>query len=139
MKAGLIGRKVGMTRVCDEAGVVTPVTVIQAGPCTVMQVRTAANDGYYAVQLGFEEVEVDLVRKFPGERLQLRFEHATRNDLQLHGSVSSGRDCAGPRREPGGCSCLNNNARATQVAFDEPQSRRWVGFAAVARRPSSCP
>lgn len=57
MKAGLIGRKVGMTRVCDATGVVTPVTVIQAGPCTVMQVRTAANDGYDAVQLGFEDVK----------------------------------------------------------------------------------
>ncbi len=55
MKAALIGRKIGMTRVCDAAGIVTPVTIIQAGPCTVMQVKTADLDGYEAVQLGFED------------------------------------------------------------------------------------
>lgn len=57
MKAALLGRKIGMTRVCDEVGMVTPVTVIQAGPCTVMQVKTAERDGYDAVQLGFEDVK----------------------------------------------------------------------------------
>ena len=57
MKTGLIGRKIGMTRVCDETGAVTPVTVIQTGPCTVMQVKTAAKDGYDALQLGFEDVK----------------------------------------------------------------------------------
>ena len=46
-----------MTRVCDESGVVTPVTVIQAGPCTVMQVKEVETDGYHAVQLGFEDVK----------------------------------------------------------------------------------
>ena len=46
-----------MTRICDEAGAVTPVTVIHAGPCTVMQVKTVDNDGYDAVQLGFEDVK----------------------------------------------------------------------------------
>ncbi len=57
MKPALLGRKIGMTRVCDEAGVVTPVTVIQAGPCTVMQVKASKRDGYDAVQLGFEDVK----------------------------------------------------------------------------------
>ena len=52
----LLGRKVGMTQVYDESGTVVPVTVIQAGPCTVLQVRTRAHDGYEAVQLGFEDV-----------------------------------------------------------------------------------
>jgi large subunit ribosomal protein L3 len=53
---GLIGKKVGMTQLIADNGVVTPVTLIQAGPCFVTQVRTAENDGYSAVQLGFEEV-----------------------------------------------------------------------------------
>jgi len=52
----MLGRKVGMTQVFSEKGVVIPVTVISAGPCVVTQVRTAASDGYEAVQLGFEQV-----------------------------------------------------------------------------------
>jgi large subunit ribosomal protein L3 len=53
MAIGLLGRKVGMTQIFDEAGNVVPVTVIQAGPCHVLQLRTKDRDGYDAVQLGF--------------------------------------------------------------------------------------
>jgi large subunit ribosomal protein L3 len=54
---GILGRKLGMTRVFDpESGVVTPVTVIEAGPCPVVQVKTAESDGYEAYQLAFEPV-----------------------------------------------------------------------------------
>lgn len=53
---GLIGKKIGMTQIFDEAGVALPVTVIEAGPCYVTQVRTHEVDGYSAVQLGFGEV-----------------------------------------------------------------------------------
>jgi len=53
MTKGLLGRKVGMTQIYDESGVVVPVTVIEAGPCRVLQVRTTERDGYEAVQLGF--------------------------------------------------------------------------------------
>jgi len=56
---GIIGKKVGMTQVFDTDGKVTPVTVIQAGPCFVTQVRRAESDGYTAVQLGFDEVRPD--------------------------------------------------------------------------------
>jgi large subunit ribosomal protein L3 len=56
--AALLGRKVGMTRVYDEKGTAVPVTVVQAGPCVVTQVKTAdGKDGYNAVQLGFEDVK----------------------------------------------------------------------------------
>ena len=55
MPTGLLGRKVGMTRIFDDAGQAIPVTVVQAGPCVVVQVRTEETDGYEAVQLGFEE------------------------------------------------------------------------------------
>jgi large subunit ribosomal protein L3 len=54
---GIIGKKIGMTQVFDETGQVTPVTVIEAGPCYVTQVKTEPVDGYSAVQLGFEQVE----------------------------------------------------------------------------------
>lgn len=56
MPATLIGRKVGMTRLFDATGKNVPVTVIQAGPCFVSQVKTAQNDGYTAVQIAFEDV-----------------------------------------------------------------------------------
>src|SRR4051794_35824781 len=55
MPTGLLGRKIGMTQVFDEGGRVVPVTVIEAGPCWVTQIKTAESDGYDAVQLGFEE------------------------------------------------------------------------------------
>ena len=57
MFKGLIGKKVGMTQIFDENGIAIPITLIEAGPCYVTQVRTASNDGYSAVQLGFEEVK----------------------------------------------------------------------------------
>lgn len=57
MKKGIIGKKIGMTQLFDEKGRVIPVTVISAGPCVVVQKKTAAKDGYDAVQLGFSEVE----------------------------------------------------------------------------------
>jgi large subunit ribosomal protein L3 len=55
MAIGILGRKVGMTQLYDESGQVVPVTVIQAGPCDVLQVRTVERDGYEAVQLGFAD------------------------------------------------------------------------------------
>lgn len=54
---GLLGRKLGMTRIFDESGKVIPVTVIEAGPCYVTQKKTVENDGYSAIQIGFEETE----------------------------------------------------------------------------------
>jgi large subunit ribosomal protein L3 len=57
MTPALLGKKVGMTRVYDEKGSVVPVTVVQAGPCNVTQVKTVESDGYNAVQLGFGEVK----------------------------------------------------------------------------------
>ena len=57
MKKGIIGKKIGMTQIFDEKGNVIPVTVIEAGPCVVAQKKTAENDGYDAVQLGFMDVK----------------------------------------------------------------------------------
>ncbi len=57
MKKGIIGRKIGMTQIFDATGNAIPVTVIEAGPCAVTQVKTTENDGYEALQLGFVEVK----------------------------------------------------------------------------------
>ena len=63
MKKAIIGRKVGMTQIFDEKGMVVPVTVIEAGPCVIAQVKTSGNDGYEAVQLGFGEIKESKVNK----------------------------------------------------------------------------
>lgn len=55
MNVGLLGRKVGMTQIFREDGIVVPVTVLECGPCTVLQIRTAERDGYHALQLGFAD------------------------------------------------------------------------------------
>ncbi|WP_337174472.1 50S ribosomal protein L3 [Paludisphaera sp.] len=55
MRVGLLGRKVGMTQIFQENGTAVPVTVLECGPCTVLQVRTDEVDGYHAVQLGFDD------------------------------------------------------------------------------------
>ena len=55
MRVGLLGRKIGMTQIYQENGTAIPVTVIECGPCTVLQVRTPERDGYHAVQLGFAD------------------------------------------------------------------------------------
>jgi large subunit ribosomal protein L3 len=55
MRVGLLGRKVGMTQIYETNGIAIPVTVLECGPCTVLQVRTAERDGYSAVQLGFAD------------------------------------------------------------------------------------
>ena len=63
MRKAIIGKKVGMTQIFDESGKVIPVTVIEAGPCTVTQKKTEEKDGYTAVQLGFEEVKESKLSK----------------------------------------------------------------------------
>lgn len=63
MKKAILTKKVGMTQIFSEDGTLTPVTVLQAGPCVVTQVRTVENDGYSAVQLGFGEIREKLVTK----------------------------------------------------------------------------
>jgi len=59
----LLGKKVGMTRVYDEAGKIVPVTAIEAGPCKVMQLKTGKTDGYEAIQLGFDDVKRSRVKR----------------------------------------------------------------------------
>ena len=63
MKKAIIGKKVGMTQIFDESGKVIPVTVVEAGPCVVTQKKTEENDGYTAVQLGFEDIKESKLTK----------------------------------------------------------------------------
>lgn len=67
---GILGKKVGMTQLFDESGAVVPVTIIEAGPCYVTQVKLADSDGYNAVQLGYDEVAERKLTK--GERGHLK-------------------------------------------------------------------
>lgn len=90
MKKAIIARKVGMTQIFMEDGSFVPVTVLQAGPCTVAQVKTLDNDGYSAVQLGFEEKK----EKHTTRPLQGHFKKAGVNfqkylkEFKLEGSES---------------------------------------------------
>jgi large subunit ribosomal protein L3 len=63
MKKAIIGKKIGMTQIFDENGKVVPVTVVEAGPCVVVQKKTSENDGYEAIQVGFEEIREKLANK----------------------------------------------------------------------------
>ncbi len=63
MKKAILGKKIGMTQIFDAAGKVVPVTVIEAGPCFVVQKKTVENDGYNAIQLGFGSAKADKIAK----------------------------------------------------------------------------
>ena len=88
MKKAILATKVGMTQIFDENGVLIPVTVLQAGPCVVTQVKTVENDGYKAVQVGFVDKREKLVNKpqkghfdkagvsYKRYVREMRFEHA---------------------------------------------------------------
>lgn len=77
--AGLIGRKIGMTRVFDEDGVATPVTVVEAGPCPVVQVKTQERDGYSAIQLGFgRQKEIRATKAEAGHASKVGLDYAPR-------------------------------------------------------------
>ena len=63
MTKTILGTKIGMTQIFDETGQIIPVTVIEAGPCVVVQKKTVANDGYNALQLGFKPIEAKTINK----------------------------------------------------------------------------
>ena len=63
MQKAIIGKKIGMTQIFDESGKVIPVTVVEAGPCVVVQKKTVENDGYAAVQVGYGDVKVQRINK----------------------------------------------------------------------------
>ena len=63
MNKGIIGKKIGMTQLFDENGMIVPVTIIEAGPCVVVQKKTVENDGYNAIQVGFVDAKEKALNK----------------------------------------------------------------------------
>jgi len=75
MKKAILATKVGMTQIFDESGVLTPVTVLQAGPCVVTQIKTLENDGYSAIQVGFVDKKDKVITKDKSGRKEIAHRH----------------------------------------------------------------
>jgi large subunit ribosomal protein L3 len=101
MLSGLLGRKVGMTQVFGENGTAMPVTVIEAGPCIITQIKTTARDGYEAVQIGFEQARLKSATRpelgHLGHSLPLL--KAQRKRLQTHQQQQRGKKVTGGEAE----------------------------------------
>ena len=84
MKKAILATKVGMTQIFNEDGVLTPVTVLQAGPCVVTQVKTVENDGYDAVQVGFVDAKEKVVAKDKSGKKEIRNRHGVNKAEKGH-------------------------------------------------------
>ena len=84
MKKAILATKVGMTQIFNEDGTLTPVTVLQAGPCAVTQVKTKENDGYSAVQVGFVEMKDKIVNKDKSGKKEVIHRHGVNKALKGH-------------------------------------------------------
>ncbi len=93
MAKGIIAKKLGMTRIFDEAGVSVPVTVLRAGPCRVVQVKTAEKDQYSAVQLGFEVVRKKVLNKAElGHQKQFEAPYRVLREFRDAGELQVGQE-----------------------------------------------
>ena len=84
MNKAILATKVGMTQIFNENGVLTPVTVLQAGPCYVTQVKTVDNDGYSAVQVGFVDKKDKVITKDAAGKKEIKRSHGVNKPLQGH-------------------------------------------------------
>ena len=84
MKKAILATKVGMTQIFDEDGSLIPVTVLQAGPCVVTQVKTVENDGYSAVQVGFVDKKEKIINKDKGGKKEIVHRHGVNQALKGH-------------------------------------------------------
>ena len=84
MNKAILATKVGMTQIFNADGVLTPVTVLQAGPCVVTQVKTAENDGYSAVQVGFVDKKEKVVNKDANGKKEIRHRHGVNKPEKGH-------------------------------------------------------
>lgn len=125
--AMLLGRKVGMTQMYDEADELLPVTVIQAGPCTVMQVKKVEIDGYNAVQLGYDDLK-------PSRRKKTQIGHAQKADSVPKSFIKEMRlpDDAEPEFKVG--DCLTVSVFAEDKCVDVVGTSKGKGFAGVMKR-----
>jgi large subunit ribosomal protein L3 len=118
---GILGRKIGMTQIYDDAGNVVPVTVIEAGPCDVLQIRTVERDGYEAVQLGFADKPRHLAARC--ERGQVAKLDSKRSKRRAEGGVVAvAKAGCEPKRFVreirGGAGDLEVGAQVTVAALD---------------------
>lgn len=151
---GILGKKIGMTQVFDESGRMWPVTVVEAGPCCVIQVKTLENDGYEAVKLGFFEVKKEkrvtnpmkgvfkkagtspyrLLREFPMGNLKvgemLTLDKFKKGDVVAVSGISKGKGFQGVMKRhnyaggPGSHGSMFNRAPGSIGASSYP-SRVW--------------
>ena len=84
MKKAILATKVGMTQIFSEDGTLTPVTVLQAGPCVVTQIKTVENDGYEAVQVGFVDKKDKIVNKDKSGKKEIVHRHGVTKAEQGH-------------------------------------------------------
>ena len=84
MKKAILATKVGMTQIFNEDGTLTPVTVLQAGPCVVTQIKTVENDGYEAVQVGFVDKKDKIINKDKGGKKEIVHRHGVTKAEQGH-------------------------------------------------------
>ena len=84
MKKAILATKVGMTQIFDEDGALIPVTVLQAGPCVVTQIKTVDNDGYSAVQVGFVDKKEKIVNKDKAGKKEIVHRHGVNKALKGH-------------------------------------------------------
>ncbi len=84
MKKAILATKIGMTQIFNEDGVLVPVTVLQAGPCVVTQIKTVENDGYSAVQVGFVDKKDKIVNKDKGGKKEVVHAHGVNKALKGH-------------------------------------------------------
>ncbi len=84
MKKAILATKVGMTQIFNEDGTLTPVTVLQAGPCVVTQIKTAENDGYEAVQVGFIDKKDKIINKDKSGKKEIVHRHGVTKAEQGH-------------------------------------------------------
>ena len=84
MKKAILATKVGMTQIFDADGTLVPVTVLQAGPCAVTQIKTVENDGYNAVQVGFIDKKFKIVNKDANGKKEIRNRHGVNKAEKGH-------------------------------------------------------
>jgi len=123
----LLGKKIGMTQLYDKSGQLVPVTVIEAGPCTIMQVKTVETDGYNAVQLGYDNVK-------PSRRKKPQLGHCSKADTAPKKLVKEMRlqDDTEPEYKVG--DSVTVSAFAENKFVDVVGTSKGKGFAGVMKR-----
>ena len=141
MKKAILATKVGMTQVFSEDGTLTPVTVLQAGPCVVTQIKTVENDGYSAVQVGFVDKKDRIVNKDAGGRKEVIHRHGVSKAGQGHfkkAGVSSKRYIREFKFENAGDYTLGAEIKADIFAegdkVDDSAISKGKGFQGVVKR-----